>query len=172
VLTARATVDARGRVIRGDVTVQAEAPGDVPEGEDRGLVNADGAHPMMVRIPGTWRWIDVLPVVDDGGFEAARASCERAGKRLPTPDDFAAVWGRARHPWGDTRDPTLGRIGAPRWGAAIEPGQWPPNAFGCFDLGCWLHQWTASGGLVGGAPDLAFGEPDAHPVGFRGVQEV
>lgn len=196
VLAARVVVDARGRVTSAEVTVRVEAPRPLRgDDEEIGLVNPDGLHPLMARIPGaprrlldiwpvSWdRWARVTgraappgtdpmcPVVGPDFAEAA-AYARAVGKALPEAEDLRGAWGRARHPWGDAPDPALGRAEAPRFGEWPEVGMHPPTRAGFHDVGAWLHQWTADGGLYGGLVGLAPGGPDAAPRGLRCVQEV
>lgn len=196
VLFARAHADARGRVSSAEVTVRIERPRPVRGDDDElGLVNPDGAHPLMARVPGAAsRLLDIWPVTWDrwarhaggrapGGVDPAcpvtgidhaqAAGYARAvGKALPEPEDLRAAWGRARYPWGEAPDPARGRAEPPRFGEIPEVGMLPPTAEGFYDLGAWLFQWTAEGGLYGGRPGLAAEGPDAEPRGFRCVAEV
>ena len=197
------TVDGRQRLVRAEATVTIEAPrpiGDRSPRDLRGLVNPDGAHPLMVRIaaprpffldviPVTWdRWLrrvddDTLPpfvdpmcprvAVDHG--DASRFAT-RVGKRLPTVRELKAAWGTATWPWGDHRDPRRGRVGPPRFDEIPEVGLHPPTYFGLYDLGGWLWQWTAEGTLFGGLEDRRPGascppHPSRRPVGFRLAQD-
>lgn len=184
---ARATVDARGRILRADVSVEILRPGGTLE---PGVVNPDGAHPLMAGLPGqpdvlldvlpvTWdRWVRVRPGVVPGdldpwcprvgvSFEDAAAFAAACAKRLPTLAELRAAWGHARFPWGDEPDPSRGAAAPARWGELPEVGRYPPNAAGFFDLGCGLWQFVAEGAAVGGAPGLVEAPPDARPTGFR-----
>lgn len=196
-LSARATLDARGRVVSAEVTVRIEKPrADLEPRDDLvGLVNPDGLHPLMAPVPGhPERLMDVFPVTWDRWARhrgeaappdidpwAPRTAISHAdalgyaravGKRLPEAEDLRAAWGRARYPWGDAPDPLVGRPCAPRFGEIPEVGMFPPTPAGFFELGCWLHQWTGEAGLLGGLPGLLPGEDGAEPCGFRCVQEV
>jgi hypothetical protein len=199
VLSARVQLDARGRIAQGDVTLRIEpAHPDLDGSDDEiGLVNPDGQHPLMARVPGRpGRLMDIFPVTWDRWSRAhlppahppsgvdpwcprtavtladAAAYARAVGKHLPEPEDVRAAWGWALHPWGDRPDPLAGRPAPPRFGEIPEVGMHPPTAAGFFDLGCWLHQWTAEGTLLGGLPGLVIATPDAEPCGFRCVQEV
>lgn len=200
VVSARVDLDGRRRVLRAEALVEIEAPrpvGDWSPGALRGLVNPDGEHALMVRVPAprpffidalpvTWdRWLrrvdDTLPPRMDRmsprvGVTWAQASdfSHRLGKRLPTVAELRQAWGAARFPWGDSPDPARGRVGAPRFGELPEVGLHPPSPLGLLDLGAWLWHWTAEGTVSGGAEDRepAFDRPadDRAPVGFRMVQ--
>jgi hypothetical protein len=197
-LSSRATLDAKGRVTQGEVTLRVEPPRDVVAGDATivGLVNPDGCHPLMAVVPGhggllmdvfpvTWdRWLRVHPdatVPPDldpwcprtgVGHAPAQAYARAVGKRLPTVDEFRAAWGTELYPWGPRPVPELGRAAAPRFGEIPEVGTHPPGRTGFFDLGAWLAQWTAEGQLLGGLPGVVPAEPDTEPRGFRCVQEV
>jgi len=196
VLSARAHLDGRGRVASAEVTVRIERPRPVRgDDEEIGLVNPDGQHPLMARVPGRPdRLMDVLPVTRDRwarhaggavppgadpwhphvgvGFDAAQAYARAVGKVLPDPDDLRAAWGSARYPWGEAPDATRGRTEPPRYGDLVEVGTLPPTRAGFHDIGAWLHAWAADGALLGGLPGLASAAHDAEPCGFRCVQEV
>lgn len=196
VLSARAHLDPKGRVASAEVTVRIEAPRDLRgDADEIGLVNPDGVHPLMAVVPGhPARLMDVFPVTWDRWarhsgeivpsgtdpwcprvgvtFEQAAHYARAVNKRLPEPEDLRAAWGRARYPWGDAPDATLGRATAPRFGEVPEVGMFPPTRQGFFDLGAWLHHWTAEGTLLGGLPGLVSGPADDTPCGFRCVQEV
>jgi hypothetical protein len=198
ILSSRATLDARGRVTQGEVTLRVEAPRDVRPGDATliGLVNPDGSHPLMAVVPGaaglfmdvfpvTWdRWLRANPDVAMSpdldpwcprtgiGHAPAQAYARAVGKRLPTADEFRAAWGTELYPWGPRPAPELGRAAAPRFGELPEVGTHPPGRNGFFDLGAWLFQWTAEGQLLGGLPGVVPAEADAEPCGFRCVQEV
>jgi hypothetical protein len=195
VLSARAHLDARGRVASAEVTVRVERPRDAGGDPPPGLINPDGLHPLMAGVPGRpGRLMDVFPVTVDrwarhgpGGapqavdpwcpqigvtLAAAATWASAAGKSLPDAEDLRAAWGRARYPWGDRPDDTRGHAAPHRFGVLAEVGWYPPSDAGFFDLGAWLHQWTADGDLLGGAPGLASAPPGSEPCGFRCVQEV
>ena len=197
VLSARATVDGRGRVVQGDVTLRVEKPRLSLVGDDVvGLVNPDGNHPLMAVLPGapgllmdvfpvTWdRWIrvnpdvhvppDIDPWCPRVGLDHLRATAyvRVVGKRLPEADELRAAWGMDAYPWGPRPDPTMGRAAAPRFGELPEVAMHPPARTGFYDLGAWLHQWTIEGMVLGGLPSLVPAEPGAEPCGFRCVQEV
>ncbi len=220
VLSARVTLDERRRVVRGEATVAIERPSPIGERTPtglEGLVNPDGLHPLMSRVPGCELadgaavapfFIDILPVtwrrwhrlmdedIPSGtdkhcprtgvSFEEAQAMANAVGKSLPTLPQMRAAWGPDRFPWGERADPTLGRIGAPRWEELPELGLHPPARHGIWDLGTWLWQWTAEGLLVGGhsngpraeAPGLQVLRPtddeaaDLAPIGIRLAQEA
>lgn len=197
-LSARVQLDARGRVAQGDVTLRVEQPRDLAEwGEDLiGLVNPDGAHPLMAVVPGrkgllmdiipvTWdRWLRVHPdraqpthldpwcPITGVTLEEAEAYARAVDKRLPDADEFRAAWGRQTFPWGPRPDPTLGRAAAPRFGEVPEVAVHPPGPGCFFDLGAWLHHWTSEGLVLGGLPGLLPADASAEPLGFRCVQEV
>ena len=193
--SSRATVDARGRVLRAEASVHLTKPlpiGRRAPDELRACVNADGAHPLMVRIS-TERpfWLDVVPVTWDrwsrrrGGtvppgvdlasprvgidFDEAVDFAAELGKRLPTTEELRAAWGPHRWPWGDQTAPSSGRASPHRWGELPEVGLHPPNPWGVWDLGAWLWQWTAEGCLFGGAPHgrTEVFRHDLHPVALR-----
>lgn len=194
VLTARVEMDSRGRVNFGEVTLRLEPPQPLRAGVERiGVVNPDGLHPLMApvpRCPGVLmdifpvtyeRWVRVHPeALPDGvvpatirvgvGVVPARSYAQQVGKRLPTAAELRAAWGPARWPWGDA--PGLGRTQAPRFGEIPEAGLLPPSTNGFFDLGGWLYHWVEEEELLGGAPDLTPGGPDAWPYGFRCVQNA
>ncbi len=188
--------------MRAEVTLHLERArpvGEWPADRLVGLVNPDGEHPLMVRVPAerpffldvlpvTWsRWLrrregTVPPGVDPlcprtGVTPAqARAFAEDCGKRLPTEEELRAAWGPRRFPWGDAPDPRLGRSGPPRYDRLPEVGEHPPNRLGLWDLGAWLWQITATDTLFGGRRDGApeFGvpwDPALEPVGFRLAQD-
>jgi hypothetical protein len=195
-LSARVQVDARGRVVQGEVSLRIERARELHGGDDEiGLVNPDGLHPLMARVPGhpgrlmdifpvtTERWARVMGAAAPVGIdpwcprtgitaEDAQAYARAVGKRLPDAEDVRAAWGRALHPWGDRADPTFGRPAPPRYGEIPEVGMHPPTAAGFFDLGCWLFQWTADGVALGGMPGLIGGAADAEPRGFRCVADA
>ena len=196
---ARAWARSDGSIGRAEVTLQIAPPRPLAAWEHHeldGWVNPDGEHPNMclVRLadplfvdvlPVTWdRWLtqvdDRLP--DRGvplcprtgmSFEQAQDFAQRTDRRLPTTEEFRSLWGPERYPWGDRRDPAMGRHESPRYGTLYEVAQHPPTR-GLFDLGAWLWQWmadgTVSGGLLRGAP--AFGVAcGPEPVGLRCVAD-
>jgi len=193
--SSRATVDGRGRVLRAEATVRMTRPLPIGERSPRelqGMVNPDGKHPLMVRIPGERPfWIDIVPVTWDRwcrrrevtvppgidlmsprvgiDFDDAVEFARELGKRLPTTAELRSAWGTSRWPWGADADATLGRARPHRWGELPEVGLHPPNPFGVWDLGAWVWQWTAEGTLFGGAPDGATEafRDDLRPVALR-----
>jgi formylglycine-generating enzyme required for sulfatase activity len=198
IVGSRVDVDARGRAVRAEVTVEIESPKPVGARRPReltGLVNPDGEHPLMVRIPGespffmdvvpvSWdRWLrhvdDTLPPIIDPlcprvglPWSYARDFASDLGKALPTVGQLQTAWGPERYPWGENADPRLGRSAAPRYDELPEVGLHPPNRHGIYDLGAWLWSWTADGRLFGGEPAPLGGvEPLDHhrPVAFRMV---
>lgn len=202
VVGARVWLQGRARIARAEATLRVHKPRPVGEWEPerlRGLVNPDGAHPLMVRIPHerpffldimpvTWdRWlryeeITIPPNMDrmcprtDLSWERAAEYAAWVGKRLPTEVEFRAAWGEHRFPWGDAPDPTLGRASPPRYDDVPEVGDHPPLPNGLLDLGAWLWQWTAEGTVAGGRDegDPAIGVPLADhysPLGFRLAQD-
>lgn len=197
-LYARVARDTRGRVTQGEVTLRVEPPRDLAAWNEGliGLVNPDGLHPLMAAVPErkgllmdvfpvTWdRWLrhhpdrtvppDLDPWCPRTGLSHADALAyaRSVGKRLPDADEFRAAWGRDRFPWGAAPDPAQGRDAAPRFGELPEVGMHPPGRAGFFDLGAWLHHWTAEGLVLGGLPGLVAAEPGAEPLGFRCVQDV
>ncbi|MBM4367432.1 MAG: SUMF1/EgtB/PvdO family nonheme iron enzyme [Deltaproteobacteria bacterium] len=196
VLSARAAVDARGRVTRADVTIRVEEPvAALADSRARGLVNPTGQHPLMAMVPGRSDvLLDVLPVSFDRwlrvkpgslpgdidpwtartGIEHAEASAwaRAAGKRLPTVAEFRAAWGTGRFPWGEQADPSQGIAAPLRYGEVPEVALLPPNKHGFFDLGCAIWHWTDDGQLLGGEPGLVAGGPGAAPCGLRCAQEL
>jgi len=199
---ARLDTDRSGRILRASVTMAVHRPRPIGEWSPErlpGLVNPDGAHPLMVRVPAdrpffldvfavSWeRWLrrreDTLPPFIDpqcprvGVTHAAAADfASSVGKRLPTEGELRQAWGEARFPWGDDPGATVGRVGAPRFDQLPEVGFHPPDELGLFDLGCWLWQWTAEGTLTGGLKDggTIHGAAPAdglRPVGFRLAQD-
>lgn len=194
-LSARVSVDSRGRVVRADVTVRLESPISVVDHiESVGLVNPTGLHPLMVVVPGqssvlmdifpvSWeRWLRIrpgsAPAAAIGGIDGwtvrtgiehadAAAWARSAGKRLPTATELRAAWGTSRFPWGDSPDATAGLDAAPKYDEVPQVALFPPNRAGFFDLGTWLWTWTDEGTLLGGAPGLVPGNPDSRPFGLR-----
>ena len=183
IAAARVSLDERRRVSRGELTVDLHEPrpvGDWSPTELVGLVNPDGDHPLMVRLPprpglGVLRpyFLDILPVSQerwervsgeapaagsdplwprvDVDLDRARHFASQAGKRLPSAAELDLAWGPHNLPWGAEPDPSLGRAGAPRFHVLPEIGLHPPSPWGLFDLGAWLWQWTSEGLLTGGA---------------------
>lgn len=191
VLSSRASVDARGRVIRADVSVRIEQPLDhLNDDRALGLVNPTGQHPLMAVIPGqpatlldifpvSWdRWLRLapgsMPAEADGwtvrtgvSFEEAGRWAKLAGKRLPTPTEVRSVWGRSRYPWGAEPDPAAGLAEALRYNEIPQVALFPPNRAGFFDIGTWLWMWLDDGSTLGGAPGLVPGHATAVPVSLR-----
>lgn len=178
---ARVDLDREGRVARAEVSIEIEVARPLSEwspAERVGLVNPDGAHPLMVWLPGdpaagvepffmdilavSWnRWlkrnegtlppgIDLFCPVTVADHAAAQAFAAAQGKQLPTLGQWRAAWGRAELPWGEVPDPSCGRVGRPRYDELPEGGLHPPGPGGLFDLGGWLWQWLDDGRLVGG----------------------
>jgi hypothetical protein len=185
--------------------LKPHAVGDWSKDDIVGVVNPDGEHPLMAYVssdgveaprrgffldifPVTWdRWLrqvdDNLPDVDplcprtDVEHSVAVDFAATLRKRLPTSLELRLAWGLHRYPWGDAADPELGRVGRPRFDVLPEVGLHPPNAFGLFDIGAWLWQWTAEGLVFGGATDEVPGaaqEPGPHhvPLGIRLAQDA
>ena len=191
VLSARASVDGRGRVVRADVTVRIEEPMEHVGGEfPVGLVNPTGRHPLMAAVPGmpgvlldifpVWweRWVRARTGVVPAGVEpfTARTGVEHADaaawaraeqKRLPSAGELRAAWGTARFPWGNEPDPASGVAAPPRFDVVLEIALLPPNKHGFFDLGAWLWTWTDDGSLLGGSPGLVPGTAESRPFGLR-----
>lgn len=180
---ARVDLDRHGDVTRADVSIEIESPLALSEREPaalRGLVNPDGAHPLMVWLPGdpaagvppffmdilavSWsRWlersegtlppgIDKYSPVVGVSLEEARQFAARCGKRLPTAGQWRAAWGPGELPWGEVPDPSCGRVGRPRYDVLPEGGMHPPTPDGLFDLGAWLCQWLDDGRVSGCGP--------------------
>lgn len=190
-LTARATVDGRGRVVRADVTVRLEPTlTKLDSAEVVGLVNPTGLHPLMAVVPGlpnvlldifpvSWeRWVRVRPGAMPAGIDGwtvrtgiehadAAAWARSAGKRLPTATELRAAWGTSQFPWGNSPDPSAGLASAPKYDEVPQVALFPPNRAGFFDLGAWLWTWTDEGTLLGGAPGLVPGSPESRPFGLR-----
>ena len=201
VTSARVELDGHARVRRAEAQIEVLKPAPIgarsPE-QLLGLVNPDGAHPLMVRIgaerpffldivPVTWeRWMlrveDSLPPGLDPhcprvGVKQSEAAhfAARLGKRLPTVAELRQAWGPSTYPWGPDRDPSRGRSRAPRYDELPEVALHPAPPTGVYDLGAWLWQWTAEGSLFGGSEDgqPGFDQPPAShrlPVGFRLAQ--
>lgn len=78
-------------------------------------------------------------------WDDAKAYCEFRGNRLPTE----AEWERAArgdlesqaYPWGDKFDKAALRSGVET--GPGEPGKYPPNAFGLYDMAGNMSEWTA-----------------------------
>ncbi len=197
VLSARAWPRRDGSVGRANVTLQMREAQPIHRWEARdleGWVNPDGEHPNMVLVPladplfvdifpVTWdRWLqhtdEWLPehidtLVPRSGLEHAQALdfAARLDRRLPTTEEFKALWGPERFPWGKIPDPGLGYPRSPRFGQLHEVGAHPPTR-GLYDLGAWLWHFMADGSVSGGVKD---GQPSfgvalqEAPVGFRCV---
>ena len=199
VLSARAWAR-RGDVARAEVFLEVGAPRPLTRWEPhelRGWVNPDGEHPLMTVVtlddplfveitPVTWdRWlgwsdeplpdgVDPLCPVVHVGHDRALAYADAIGRRLPTADEFQALWGPERFPWGDRRDPELGRPEPPKYGEVPEVAQHPPVR-GLYDLGAWLWHWLDEPSVAGclGGPRPVFGRRDVQgPVGFRCVEDA
>lgn len=180
---ARVDLDRDGRVARAEISIEREEPRPLAErspAELQGLVNPDGAHPLMVWLPGdpaagvapffmdilavSWnRWLErnegTLPPGIDRfcpvtvlDHAAATAFAAEVGKALPSLGQWRAAWGPSSLPWGEVPDPSSGRVGRPRYDELPEGGLHPPGPSGLFDLGAWLWQWLDDGRLVGGGP--------------------
>lgn len=175
VLAARVWLNGRREVARGEVTISIRKPRPLTEWEPHelnGWVNPDGEHPGMVFarladpifvsvLPVTWgRWLADHPNEDlpDGAdtshprtdldAEQAAGYAASVGCRLLRSDEFLAIWGRRRFPWGDDPTPDMGLVGSPRYGETREVGLYPPIG-GIHDLGAWLWQRLADGGAAG-----------------------
>ncbi|RME24904.1 MAG: hypothetical protein D6798_10140 [Deltaproteobacteria bacterium] len=201
---ARVDLDDVGEVARAEVSIDILDPARLEGASDAellGVVNPDGRHPLMVRLPGDGTvppfYIDILPVswsrwmeehevtlppgtdrycpYVGASFEEAQAFAASQGKRLPTEAELRHAWGDRPLPWGDLADPSHGRVGRPRYDVIPENGMHPPTRTGIFDLGAWLWQWLADGRVAGGAPaDVSFARPaeGAWPIGIRLVQDA
>ncbi len=201
---ARVDLDAHGDVARADVSIDILDPdrlSGATDGDLVGVVNPDGHHPLMVRLPGddnvapfymdmlpvSWsRWMEqhdvTLPPGTDrycpyvgGSFDDAVAFAASQGKRLPTEAELRHAWGDKPLPWGDLPDPSHGRVGRPRYDVVPENGMHPPTRSGLFDLGAWLWQWLDDGRVAGGGPaDSGFARDaaGAWPIGIRLVQDA
>jgi formylglycine-generating enzyme required for sulfatase activity len=110
--------------------------------------------------------------------DSAATFARSRGARLPTLAELEAAWGSGAYPWGPHPDLRKGQEGRPRFDVCPVVGQYPPAAFGHFDLGAWLWHLTAEGLLFGGAPgDMGppAGRPydaTSWPVGFRCAVDV
>jgi hypothetical protein len=131
VLTAQARADARGAVVRAEVSLRILGPGvlrELPPLEWVGWVNPDGQHPLMTLVPtGRQRdgepelhYMDVYPVtwdawlrrVDDHIPDGVDALCPVTGVSFEQAAAFASASG-GRLPsmleisaaWGDERFP-------------------------------------------------------------------
>ncbi len=146
VLTARARVDGRGNVARGEVSVRIQRPASLaslPPDEWVGWVNPDGAHPLMTVVPsGRERdgrpeliFMDIYPVTWDAWLRVIEdvlpdrvdALCPVTGITLEQAQAYAQAKG-ARLPsvtelsaaWGDDRYP-WGHKPDPRLGRVGRP---------------------------------------------------
>ncbi len=153
VLTARARVDRRGNVVRGEVSVRMQRPealAQLPPDEWVGWVNPDGCHPLMTVVPsGSVRegrpglvlmdiypvtWDAWLRVVEDALPDRIDALCPVTGITIEQARDYARARG-VRLPtltelssaWGDDRYP-WGHKPDPRLGRVGRPrfDQVPP----------------------------------------------
>lgn len=200
VLSARAWTRGDGSVGRAEVFLSISDPRPLARWElheIEGWVNPDGAHPLMTLIrlddplfvdiaPVTWdRWlqhrddrlpdnVDPLSPVTGRAQSDAATFAEELGMRLPTAAEFEAIWGPQLFPWGDSRDPELGRHAPPRFGEVHEIGAHPPVR-GLLDVGAWLWHHLADGGHAGslhrGRPGFGVDEVEG-PVGFRCVLDA
>jgi hypothetical protein len=189
-LSTELAFDARGRVASAAVTVRLEPVGTLVPG----VVNPDGAHPLMVLVPGLdGVLLDVFPVtwerwerVHPGGvrpdldpwcprlgiaWSEADRYARSVGKRLPSGAELGAAWGPAAYPWGEQADPRQGRDAAPRFAEVPEVGMYPSHG-GIFDLGAWMGHWTAEGTLVGEATAARPAPPGEIGPGFRCAAEL
>ena len=200
VLSARAWTRSDRSVGRAEVFLSIGKPRPLHTWElheVEGWVNPDGQHPLMTLIrladplfvdvvPVTWdRWLEhrsdrlpdrVDPFCPVTGIDHAQATAFAAevGRRLPTADEFEAIWGAGRFPWGEQKDPKLGRHEPPRFGELHEVGAHPPVR-GLCDVGAWLWHHVADGGHAGalhkGRPGFGV-DPVEGPVGFRCVLDA
>lgn len=200
VLSARAWPLRDGSIGRAEVFLEVATPQPLSRWEPQqltGWVNPDGEHPLMTLIPGeaplfveitpvTWdRWLRLRPERLPDGVEPlcpvthvlaqdAAAFAQEQGRRLPSAEEFARLWGPSAYPWGDARDPALGRHAAPRFGGRPEVAAHPP-AIGLYDLGCWLGHWLEDGraaGLSAGGEARSAARLGDAPVGFRCVEDA
>ncbi len=145
VLTARASVDSRGRVVRGEVSLRVQRPASLaglPPEERVGWVNADGRHPLMALVPlavesASTRllYMDMFPVtwdawlreMEDSLPESVDGLCPITGIGLDQAQTYAAAVGK-RLPtmvefsaaWGEERYP-WGHRRAPQLGRVGRP---------------------------------------------------
>ncbi len=199
VVSARAWINRRGRVARGEVSLVIREPrplGAWEPHELEGWTNPDGEHPGMVFVrladplfvdawPATteqWRADhpreSVPPDLDPDqpwtgpSLEEAADWAARRGARLPTAQEFRQLWGPAPLPWGSAPDPRLGLTERRPYDPLPRVGQYPPQR-GLFDLGAWLWQWLEDGRVAGVAPHGAprDPEPGLAPIGVRCVAD-
>ena len=131
VLTARGRVDARGNVVRGEVSLRIKRPtslAQLPRQEWVSWVNPDGRHPLQTLMPSGRTpegvpelvWMDIYPVtwaawlrvMDDTLPDRIDALCPVTGLSLDQAEAYAAKIG-GRLPsrlemssaWGDDRFP-------------------------------------------------------------------
>ena len=197
VVSSRAWARRGGSIGRAEVTLQIRDPQPIQRWEAHeleGWVNPDGEHKNMVLVPlAEPLFVDIFPVTWDlwlnhtdewlpkhidtlvprTGLEHAQAAdfSARLDKRLPTTEEFRALWGQARFPWGGAPDPALGQSIPPRYGELHEVGGHPPTR-GLYDLGAWLWQIMADGTVSGlvQQEQPTFGVAlQEEPVGFRCV---
>jgi len=84
------------------------------------------------------------PVVGVSFFDAMKFA-EWKGKRLPTEAEweYAARGGLERnsYPWGEGIDSSLVNYGR-KYGGTLKTGSFPPNAYGLYDMGGSVWEWT------------------------------